>query len=86
SDLYRRAAEAGLPAAQAALGRMLLAGAGLPRDVRRGEEWLRRAAMGGDAAAGALLAQAATPRQPAGVRPRDGRVEASAPPAGRNRC
>jgi TPR repeat protein len=47
----RSAAEYGLPAAQLRIGRMLLAGSGVPRDALAAFWWFKRAADGGDAEA-----------------------------------
>jgi TPR repeat protein len=47
----RSAADCGLPAAQLRLGRMLLAGTGVPVDAAAALSWFRRAAARGDAEA-----------------------------------
>jgi TPR repeat protein len=59
SNLLRKAARAGLPAAQATLGLLYASGEGVEKDVAMAAEWYRKAAKGGDpmgqAAFGAVL-------------------------------
>jgi TPR repeat protein len=59
SSLLRKAARAGLPAAQATLGLLYASGEGVEKDVGMAAEWYRKAARGGDpmgqAARGAVV-------------------------------
>ena len=52
---YRAGAEAGQGPAQLRYGMALLAGRGVPADPFEGESWLRRAGLGGDALAAAMV-------------------------------
>jgi TPR repeat protein len=52
---YLRAAEAGVPMAQAKLGNCYFAGAGMPRDFPTAQRWYRRAANQGNADAQYVL-------------------------------
>ncbi len=54
-DLYRRAAELGVQAAQTRIGCALLSGNGTPCDLVAGETWLRKAAAADDAWAASRL-------------------------------
>ena len=54
---YRRAAEAGVRAAQTRYGYALLHGQGIARNAEAAETWLRKAALAGDAAAAAIVAE-----------------------------
>ncbi|HEB93913.1 MAG TPA: sel1 repeat family protein [Gammaproteobacteria bacterium] len=44
---YKKAAESGIPIAQANLATMYLAGRGVMRNYERGREWLRKSATQG---------------------------------------
>ena len=54
-DHYRTAAQLGHRTAQLRYGLALLNGRGVPADPQAGETWLRRAALGGEALAAALV-------------------------------
>jgi len=57
AEQYRIAAEAGHRTAQLRYGMALLAGRGVAADPFHGESWLRRAALGGEPAAAALIGE-----------------------------
>jgi TonB family protein len=56
ADLFRQAAERGLPRAQRALGELYREGVGVPRDPAEAAKWLRKAADKDDARAQSSLA------------------------------